>query len=57
VVHDLERYLNTLGTIAAITPLLGLLGTVIGMIKVFFAITEYGVGVIRPCWPAASPRR
>ncbi len=44
VVHELERYLNTLGTIAAITPLLGLLGTVIGMIKVFFAITEYGVG-------------
>lgn len=44
VVHDLERYLNTLGTIAAITPLLGLLGTVIGMIKVFSAITSYGVG-------------
>jgi len=39
VVHELERYLNTLGTIAAITPLLGLLGTVIGMIKVFTAIT------------------
>ena len=35
VVHDLERYLNTLGTIAAITPLLGLLGTVVGMITVF----------------------
>lgn len=44
VVHDLERYLNTLGTIAAITPLLGLLGTVIGMIKVFTAITDAGVG-------------
>ena len=44
VVHDLERYLNTLGTIAAITPLLGLLGTVIGMIKVFAAITTSGVG-------------
>ena len=29
VVHELERYLNTLGTVAAITPLLGLLGTVI----------------------------
>jgi biopolymer transport protein ExbB len=39
VVHDLERYLNTLGTIAAITPLLGLLGTVIGMIQVFTSIT------------------
>ena len=44
VVHELERYLNTLGTIAAITPLLGLLGTVIGMIKVFAAITSFGVG-------------
>lgn len=44
VVHELERYLNTLGTIAAITPLLGLLGTVIGMIKVFSAITTQGVG-------------
>ena len=32
IVHELERYLNTLGTIAAITPLLGLRGTVIGMI-------------------------
>lgn len=44
VVHDLERYLNTLGTIAAISPLLGLLGTVIGMIRVFVAITAAGVG-------------
>ncbi|MGA8260642.1 MAG: MotA/TolQ/ExbB proton channel family protein [Arenicellales bacterium] len=44
VVHELERFLNSLGTIAAITPLLGLLGTVIGMIKVFAAITTYGVG-------------
>jgi len=39
VVHELDRYLNTLGTIAAITPLLGLLGTVIGMIQVFTSIT------------------
>jgi biopolymer transport protein ExbB len=44
VVHELERYLNSLGTIAAITPLLGLLGTVIGMIKVFATITTEGVG-------------
>lgn len=44
VVHDLERYLNSLGTIASITPLLGLLGTVIGMIKVFSVITTQGVG-------------
>lgn len=43
-VHDLERYLNGLGTIAAIAPLLGLLGTVIGMIKVFSTITLQGVG-------------
>jgi biopolymer transport protein ExbB len=44
VVHELERYLNTLGTIAAVSPLLGLLGTVIGMIQVFSAITTQGVG-------------
>ena len=44
VVHELERYMNSLGTIAAITPLLGLLGTVIGMIKVFSVITAQGVG-------------
>ncbi|MCG8324172.1 MAG: MotA/TolQ/ExbB proton channel family protein [Thiotrichales bacterium] len=44
VAHELERFLNTLGTIAAITPLLGLLGTVIGMIKVFAVITSHGVG-------------
>jgi biopolymer transport protein ExbB len=40
----LERNLNTLGTIAAISPLIGLLGTVIGMIKVFAVITAEGVG-------------
>jgi biopolymer transport protein ExbB len=34
-VHTLERYLNTLGTIASAAPLLGLLGTVIGMIEIF----------------------
>ena len=44
VTLSLERNLNTLGTIAAITPLLGLLGTVIGMIKVFAVITTEGVG-------------
>ncbi|MDX1604863.1 MAG: MotA/TolQ/ExbB proton channel family protein [Candidatus Competibacterales bacterium] len=44
VVHELERYLNALGTIAAITPLLGLLGTVIGMIEVFNVIAERGSG-------------
>ena len=44
VAHELERYLNTLGTIAGISPLLGLLGTVLGMIKVFTTITTQGVG-------------
>lgn len=44
VVHDLERFLNPLGTIAAITPLIGLLGTVIGMIKVFTEIMVQGTG-------------
>lgn len=35
VVHDLERFLTTLGTIAAISPLLGLFGTIVGMIDIF----------------------
>ena len=43
VIHELERFLNPLGTIATITPLLGLLGTVIGMIKVFAEIQLAGV--------------
>jgi len=43
-IHELERFLNPLGTIATITPLLGLLGTVIGMIKVFAEIQLAGVG-------------
>ncbi len=44
VVHEMERFLNTLGTIAGISPLIGLLGTVVGMIKVFSAIVAHGVG-------------
>ena len=43
-VLTLEKYLNTLGTIAQITPLLGLLGTVVGMIDVFTVITLQGTG-------------
>ncbi len=42
--HELGRYLNALGTIAAITPLLGLLGTVLGMIDVFTVIVSQGTG-------------
>jgi biopolymer transport protein ExbB len=44
VVHDLERYLNSLGTIALIGPLLGLLGTVLGLIRMFLAVMVSGVG-------------
>jgi biopolymer transport protein ExbB len=44
VVSDLERFLNTLGTIAGVSPLLGLLGTVTGIIKAFNAISVGGMG-------------
>lgn len=44
VVYRLERYLNTLGTIALISPLLGLLGTVIGLIRMFLAVMVHGIG-------------
>jgi len=43
-VPELERYLRTLGTIAAISPFLGLLGTVLGMIEMFMGIGSKGVG-------------
>ena len=44
VVHELGRYLNTLGTIYSIAPLLGLLGTVLGIIQVFAKISTSGLG-------------
>jgi biopolymer transport protein ExbB len=44
VSHDLERYLTSLGVIASISPLLGLLGTVVGMIRVFTALMLEGAG-------------
>lgn len=44
VVHELERFVGALGTIAAIAPLLGLLGTVVGMIKVFTSLNLHGAG-------------
>ena len=44
VSHDLERYLTSLGIIASIAPLLGLLGTVVGMIQVFSALMLDGAG-------------
>lgn len=44
VVVRLERFLNTLGSIALVAPLLGLLGTVIGMIKVFTMMRIEGLG-------------
>ncbi len=44
VTHRMERFLNSLGTIALIAPLLGLLGTVIGLIRMFLAVMASGVG-------------
>ena len=44
VVHGLSKWLNTLGTVAIIAPMLGLLGTVLGMIRMFLVINEIGVG-------------
>jgi biopolymer transport protein ExbB len=44
VAHEFERFLNALGTIAGMSPLMGLLGTVLGMIRTFNAITSQGIG-------------
>jgi len=44
VVHELERFINALGTIASIAPLMGLLGTVMGMIRTFNVIRTEGIG-------------
>lgn len=44
IVFRMERYLNTLGTIAAAGPLLGLFGTVVGMIQMFLGVMDHGVG-------------
>jgi biopolymer transport protein ExbB len=44
VMHQLERFMNTLGTIASVSPMLGLLGTVFGMIQMFLKILTTGVG-------------
>jgi biopolymer transport protein ExbB len=40
----MERFLNTLGTIASAGPLLGLFGTVVGMIEMFLGILDHGIG-------------
>jgi biopolymer transport protein ExbB len=40
----MEKFFNALGTIAAAGPLLGLLGTVVGMIQMFLGILDHGVG-------------
>jgi biopolymer transport protein ExbB len=52
--RDLSRYLQALATIGNITPLLGLLGTVLGMIKAFMVIQEMGARSMPPYWPVVS---
>jgi biopolymer transport protein ExbB len=47
VAHDLDRFLTTLGTIAAMAPLLGLFGTVVGMIEIFGATTAMGANPVQ----------
>ena len=47
-VHDLERYLNAPGTIAASAPLLGLFGTVVGMIEIFGSQAPGSAGGTNP---------
>jgi len=42
VIHELERFITTLGTIAAMAPLMGLFGTVVGMIEIFGSQTSAG---------------
>ena len=44
LMHRMERYLNSLGTIASAGPLLGLFGTVVGMIQMFLGILDHGIG-------------
>jgi biopolymer transport protein ExbB len=45
VFHRLEKYLSTLGTIATVAPLLGLFGTIIGMVELFGSFTSSGADV------------
>ena len=47
VIHELERFLTTLGTIAAMAPLMGLFGTVVGMIEIFGSQTAAGSNPIQ----------
>ena len=47
VIHELERFLTTLGTIAAMAPLMGLFGTVVGMIEIFGSQTSAGSNPIQ----------
>ncbi len=55
VAHDLSRYISAIGTIAVIAPLMGLFGTVVGMIEIFGSYTP--AAATPPSWRAASRSR
>ena len=55
VAHDLSRYIAAIGTIAMVAPLMGLFGTVVGMIEIFGSYTPGGGDPAQLAWASPSP--